>query len=61
MDRFREASHDMRSRDWQKVLEDAAEDARRELGKIAVHAQRTPDAVSELSREIRRRRDELMS
>jgi hypothetical protein len=43
------------------VLEGAAADVRRELGRIAVHAQRTPDALSELTREIRGRREGLVS
>jgi len=61
MERIRAASKDMRTRDWPRTLGDAVEDVRREFGRLAVHAQRTPDAISELTREIRRRRDELMS
>ena len=60
VDRIREAAKDARSRgadqmsDWQKALEDAAEDARLELGKAAIHAQRSPEALTALSSEIRK-------
>ena len=37
----------------------AAEDARRELGLIAVRAQSSPEALSDLSAEIRKREAEL--
>lgn len=60
MDRIREVSKDARSRgadqlaDWQKTVEDAAEDARREFGRVAIHSQRSPEALTELSSEIRK-------
>jgi len=39
--------------DWQQTLEDATEDARRELGVRAVHAQRTEDALDAMAHEIK--------
>jgi len=65
MDRIRDAGKEMRSQSseqlsgWQHALEDAAEDARRDLGRVAVRAQRTPEALTALSREIRDRRAAL--
>jgi uncharacterized protein YicC (UPF0701 family) len=61
MERIRRAREDMGSRDWQHMLDDAAEDARRELGRMAIRAQRTPQALTELSREVRKRREALQS
>ena len=65
MDRIREASKEIADRgqdqltEWEDALEHAAEGARRELGRIAVHAQRSPEALAEMSTEIRKRKSEL--
>jgi uncharacterized FlaG/YvyC family protein len=45
--------------DWQQALEDATEDARRELGIRAVHAQRTEDALDAMSEEIKSHKKEV--
>ena len=45
--------------DWQQTLEDATEDARRELGIRAVHAQRTEDALDAMSEEIKSHKKEV--
>ena len=45
--------------DWQQTLEDATEDARRELGIRAVHAQRTEDALEAMSEEIKNHKKEV--
>ncbi len=45
--------------DWQQTLEDATEDARRELGIRAVHAQRNEDALDAMSEEIKRHKKEV--
>ena len=42
-----------RAKDWQRALEDATEDARRELGVRAVRAQRTRDALDAMADEIK--------
>ena len=65
VERIREVSTDVRHRgadqlaDWQKSLEEAAEDARRELGKAAIRAQRSPEALMELSSELRKQKAKL--
>jgi hypothetical protein len=64
-ERLRRAASDLRSRaedetsQFEESLERATEEVRRELGRRAVHAQRTPDALTELSAEIRRRRSQI--
>jgi hypothetical protein len=45
--------------EWQKTLDAAADDALRELGRRAIRAQRSPEALTELSAEIRQRRGQL--
>jgi len=50
---------DDQTADWQKSLEGATEDMRRDLARRAVRAQQTPEALTELSTEIRRRREQL--
>ena len=45
--------------DWQQALEDATEDARRELGIRAVHAQRSKDALDAMSDEIKSHKKEV--
>jgi hypothetical protein len=65
IERLRKAASDLRTRaedetsQWQETLDDASEDARRELGRRAVRAQRTPEALAELSSEIRKRKAQL--
>ena len=46
-------------RELQEWLEDASEDVRRELGRAAVHAQRTPEAIDDLTSELERRKESL--
>jgi hypothetical protein len=63
--RIRDAAGDLRKRaesqaaDLEKTFESATEDARRELGRRAVRVQRNPEALSEISAEVRRRRAQL--
>ena len=45
--------------DWRSSLEKASEDVRRELGVLAVRAQRSPEALRAMSAEIRKRKTEL--
>ena len=65
MERMKDLTVDLRKRaedeasDWQKTIEDTTEDMRRELGRRAVRAQQTPDALSELAAEIEKRNAEL--
>jgi vacuolar-type H+-ATPase subunit H len=42
-------------KDWREQFGSAADDALRELGRWAIRAQRSPDALAELSREISKR------
>jgi uncharacterized FlaG/YvyC family protein len=55
---FRERA-ESRAREWQEALEDATEDARRELGIRAVRAQHTEDALDAMAREIKNHKKEL--
>ena len=48
-----------RAKDWQRTLEDATEDARRELGVRAVRAQRTRDALGAMADEIQEREKDV--
>ncbi len=45
--------------EWQHALEDATDDARRELGVRAVHAQRSEDALDAMADEIKRQKKEI--
>ena len=45
--------------DWQRSLERATEELRRELGVVAVRAQRSPEGLKAMSSEIRKRKTEL--
>jgi hypothetical protein len=45
--------------DWRTSLEKATDDVRRELGVLAVRAQRSPEALRAMSAEIRKRKTEL--
>jgi uncharacterized FlaG/YvyC family protein len=44
---------------WQQALEDATEDARRELGVRAVRAQRSKDALDVMADEIKHQKKEI--
>jgi chromosome segregation ATPase len=65
VERIRDAVTELRARtgeptrEFEERLEQATEDARRELGKLAVQAQRSPEALAELTAEIRRREQAL--
>ena len=45
--------------DWRGTLEQSTDDVRRELGILAVRAQRSPEALRALSAEIRKRKTEI--
>ena len=45
--------------EWQDALEHASEKVRREMGRRAIRAQRTPEALEELSAEMRKREADL--
>ena len=63
--KVREAAEDVRERardqagEWQEALERAGEEMRVELGRRAVRAQSSPEALKQLSAEIRKRKAEL--
>ncbi len=48
-----------RAAEWQKTLEDATEDMRRELGVRAVHAQRTKDALDAMAEQIKQQKKHI--
>ena len=62
VDRIHRAVKDLRSRaqdeahDWQERLERVSDEARLELGRTAIRAQGTPEALTELAAEVRRRK-----
>ena len=64
-ERIRAAVEDVRRRlkeeadDVQTRLDHASDEVRLELGRAVIRAQRTPEALSELAREIRRAKDDL--
>lgn len=64
-ERINEAREDLGDRgedqmkQWRDQLSDAADDALRELGRWAVRAQRSPEALSDLANEIRERKAEI--
>ncbi|MET0511852.1 MAG: hypothetical protein ABW135_09255 [Thermoleophilaceae bacterium] len=45
--------------DWRTSLDKASDDVRRELGILAVRAQRSPEALRTMSAEIRKRKTEI--
>ncbi len=45
--------------DWRTSLDKATDEVRRELGILAVRAQRSPDALRAMSAEIRKRKTEI--
>jgi ElaB/YqjD/DUF883 family membrane-anchored ribosome-binding protein len=65
MERVREAGKELGTRtqdqvgDWQKALDALADDALRELGLMTIRAQHSPEALTEFSAEIRKRRGQL--
>ena len=65
IERLRKASSEMRSRagdeaaDFEERLEHASEEVRRDLGRRAIAAQQTPEALTELAGAIRKRKTEL--
>lgn len=65
IDRMKDIAGDFRKRaedeaaDFQKSIEDTTEEMRRELARRAIRAQRTPDALTELTSEIKKRRAEI--
>jgi hypothetical protein len=48
-----------RATEWQRILEEASDDARRELGIRTVRAQRSYAALKAMSEEIKEQRKEL--
>jgi uncharacterized protein YicC (UPF0701 family) len=46
-------------KDWREQFGSVADDALQELGRWAIRAQRTPEALSELSKEISKREAEI--
>jgi vacuolar-type H+-ATPase subunit E/Vma4 len=64
-ERVRDAREELTDRgegqvkDWRKQLEDATDDALRELGRWGVRAQRSPEALDELAKEIGTRKAEV--
>lgn len=64
-ERIRAAVEDVRSRlreeadELQARLDRASDEARLELARAVIRAQRTPDALTELAREIRHAKDAL--
>jgi gas vesicle protein len=45
--------------DWRSSLDKATDDVRRELGILAIRAQRSPEALRAMSAEIRKRKAEI--
>jgi ElaB/YqjD/DUF883 family membrane-anchored ribosome-binding protein len=65
MERVRQAGKELGNRsqgqvgEWQKALDAVADDALRELGLMTIRAQHSPEALTEFSAEIRKRRGQL--
>ena len=65
IERLREVTNDLGARvkdqagEFQEMLDDAGDDLRLEFGRRAVRAQRTPEALTALAGEVRRRKAEL--
>jgi vacuolar-type H+-ATPase subunit I/STV1 len=63
--RLRNVSGDATSRasdqvsSWRETLDKATEDVRKELGKLAVRAQSSPDSLEEIAKEVEERRKAL--
>lgn len=64
-ERITDASEELSDRgqgqlkDWREQFGSAADDALRELGRWAIRAQRSPEALTELSKEITKREAEV--
>lgn len=64
-DRVREIAKDAADRaqeemqDWQRALERAGDDVRQQLGIMAVRVQTTPEALTAMTAEIRKRKAQL--
>jgi hypothetical protein len=64
-DRIREVAKDAadraqeEARDWQRALERAPDDVRRELGMLAVRMQTSPEALTAMASEIRKRKAQM--
>jgi hypothetical protein len=64
-DSVRDAASTLRTRaeervsDWEEMLKRETDDVLVEIGRLAVRAQRSPEALRELSAEIRRRKAEI--
>jgi hypothetical protein len=67
VERVRDAMKDLNSRahdeahDWEERLDHVSDEARLEFGRVAIRAQDTPEALTELSAEIRRRKRALVT
>ena len=65
MEWVRQAAKELGSRsqgqvgEWQKALDAATDDVLRELGLMTIRAQHSPEALTEFSAEIRKRRGQL--
>jgi len=65
VDRMKDIAGDLHKRaedeaaEFQKTIESTTEEMRRELGRRAIRAQRSPDALKDLSAEIRKRKADL--
>ena len=65
VDRLKDVSGSASSRaqdqvsSWRDTLDNATQDVRKELAKLAVRAQSSPDALDEISKEIDDRREAL--
>jgi uncharacterized protein YicC (UPF0701 family) len=54
-------SMEERAAEWQRMLEDASDDVRHELGVRSVRAQHSPETLKEMADEIDKREKELKS
>ena len=65
LEQMRDVSGELRQRaeeqtaEWQDAREHASDKARRQMGRRAIRAQRTPEALKELSDEIRKQKAKL--
>lgn len=65
LERLRQVSGELRQRaadqtaEWQDALEQAPDKVRREMARRAIRAQRSPEALKDLSAEIRKREADL--
>jgi hypothetical protein len=65
IEQLHEVSGELRRRaqdqtaEWQHALEHASDKAREEMARRAIRAQRTPEALTALSAEIRKRKADL--